>query len=255
MIKALTTALAASLLVASPMALVPLAAANVEIEAEGPVIELSVYESITAEPDLVTIGAGVSSEAVSAVEAMRINAAAMQRVIDRLRSLGVPDKDIQTTGINLNARYDYDRTNQRQVFRGYQVSNRVSVKLREIEETGGALDALVEAGATDLSGPSFSIEDDEAAKDAARESAIERAKARALRYAQMHGFDGVRVLAISETLQGRSSMPDMALRSVAVAEAASPTPVQPGVVSTGVSLSVKYEMVDDEAEEEAEDDQ
>ena len=49
-------------------------ATQVEIQANGPVIELSVFESVTAEPDLVTIGAGVTTEARTAVEAMRQNA-------------------------------------------------------------------------------------------------------------------------------------------------------------------------------------
>ena len=190
-------------LVAASLALPATAlAAQVEIQANGPVIELSVFESVTAEPDLVTIGAGVTTEARTAVEAMRQNAAEMQQVIDRIRALGVEDEDIQTTGINLNARYDYDRNSQRQIFRGYQVSNRVSVKLREIEATGRALDALVAAGATDLSGPTFSIENDEEAKATARASAIQRAEERANAYAQMFGYDGVRVLEVNEAIRG-----------------------------------------------------
>jgi uncharacterized protein YggE len=221
-------------------------AAEVEIEAEGPVIELSVYESVTAPPDLVTIGAGVSTQAPTAVEAMRLNAQAMTRVIERIKALGVPERDIQTSGINLSPQYDYDRENQRQVFRGYQVSNRVSVKLREVDETGEVLDALVAAGATDLSGPNFSIEDDEAAKNLARERAVERAQERAMAYARMLGYDGVRVLAIGESIEGRGPMPEMAMRTMAVAEADMATPVQPGEVSTGVSISIKYEMVDDD---------
>lgn len=219
-------------------------AAQIEIEAEGPVIELSVYESVTAEPDLVTIGAGVSTQARTAVEAMRMNAAEMTKVIARIRSLGVAEKDIQTTGINLNAQYDYDRDSQQQIFRGYQVSNRVSVKLRDIGATGAALDALVEAGATDLSGPSFSIENDEAAKDVARIRAVERAQQRAMAYATMLGYDDVRVLEINESLSGSAPVAQMEMRSYAMAADVS-TPVQPGQVSTGVSITIKYEMVED----------
>lgn len=218
-------------------------AQTVEIEANGPVIELSVFESVTAEPDLVTIGAGVTSQAKTAVEAMRMNAVQMQSVVDRIKALGVADKDIQTTGINLNAQYDYDRGNQRQVFRGYQVSNRVSVKLRDVQETGAALDALVVAGATDLSGPNFSIEDDTAAKAIARKRAIERAQERASAYATMFGYDSVKVLSVSESIRGRGPSVQMAMRSQADAISVSAAPVQPGQVSTGVNLSIKYEMV------------
>ena len=219
-------------------------AAQVEIEAEGPVIELTVNETIDAEPDLVTIGAGVTTRAMSAVEALRLNSVQMRAVIDRILALGVDEEDVQTTGINLNASYDYDRNTRQQVFRGYDVSNRVSVKLREIDETGEVLDALVEAGATNLSGPSFGIEDDEAAQDAARERAIERAQERASEYARMVGYDSVRVLAISEVIQGsgpRRTARAPAAVDMAVAEQSAP--VQPGLVTSGVSITIKYEMV------------
>ncbi|WP_416831425.1 MAG: SIMPL domain-containing protein [Erythrobacter sp.] len=218
-------------------------AQQVEIEANGPVIDLSVYESVTAEPDVATVGAGVSTQARTAVEAMRLNAVEMSRVIDQIRALGVDEKDIQTTGINLSAMYDYDRDTQQQVFRGYQVSNRVSVKLRDISRTGAALDALVEAGATDLSGPSFSIEDDEAAKDLARQRAVERAHQRARAYAAIFGYDDVRVLSVSEAMQGRGPMPEMAMRAAADAIMVQGTPIQPGLAETGVSISIKYEMI------------
>lgn len=239
MIRYALSAAAAVMLVAPMTA----NAQQVEIEANGPVIELSVSESVTAEPDIVTIGAGVTSQAKTAVEAMRMNARQMQSVIEQIKALGVEDKDIQTTGINLNAQYDYDRTNQRQVFRGYQVSNRVSVKLRDVQETGAALDALVVAGATDLSGPNFSIEDDTKAKATARKRAIERAQERATAYAAMFGYDGVALLSVSESLRGSGPMPQMARMASPMEADMSAAPVQPGQVSTGVNLSIKYEMV------------
>ena len=232
---------AAAAAVALPLA-APAQAQTVEIVATGPVIELSVFESVTAEPDLVTIGAGVTTEAPTAVAAMQQNAAQMRSVIQRIIALGVDEKDIQTTGINLNARYDYNRNTQANVFRGYQVSNRVSVKLREIGETGAVLDALVAAGATDLSGPSFSIEDDEAAKQAARTAAVARATEQAEAYAALYGYSGVRVLALSEAIQGSSPQPEMKMRAAADAIAVQSTPVQPGQVSTGVNVTIKYEM-------------
>ena len=221
-------------------------ASQVEIAHHGPVIELSVFESVAAEPDIVTIGAGVSTEARSAVEAMRLNSVEMQKVIDQILALGVEEKDIQTTGINLNARYDYDRDTQRNVFRGYEVSNRVSVTLRDIDETGAVLDALVVAGATDLNGPTFSVEDDQAAKDIARTRAVERAEQRARAYAALYGFNEVKILSVSEDIRGRGPMPEMAMRAVAAdsVPAAPPPPVQPGQISTGVSITIRYEMVD-----------
>ncbi len=240
---------AIALIAASALAIpaTTLAAAEIEIEAEGPVVELSVFESVTVAPDMATIGAGVTTQAPTATEALRQNSAEMAKVIARIKALGIAEKDIQTTGISLNARYDYDQDTRQQVFRGYDVSNRVSVNLRRIEDTGAVLDALVVAGATDLSGPSFSIENDEAAKDAARKRAIERAQAQAQSYAALLGYDGAKVLAISESIEGRGMMPEMGKMRMAADAVASAAPVQPGMVSTGVSITIKYELVQDEA--------
>ena len=216
------------------------AAAAVQVTSTGPVVELTVNESVEQEPDVVTVSAGVSTQARTAVEAMRANAQSMTAVIDRIKALGVPDRDIQTTGINLGAMFDYDQASRRQVFRGYQVSNRVSVKLHSIERTGEVLDALVAAGATDLGGPEWSIDDDTAARAQARRKALETAHAQALEYARASGYSDVRVLEISETVASQPPMPFLRAARAEVADAA--TPVQPGMVQAAVAVRVTYEM-------------
>ena len=221
-----------------------LAAAEIEIAASGPVVELSVFESVSVAPDIATIGAGVTTEAPTAAEALRQNSVEMQKVIARIKALGVAEKDIQTTGINLNAQYDYNQESQRPVFRAYQASNRVSIILRKIEDTGKVLDGLVAAGANDLNGPSFSIENDDAAKGAARKRAFERAQSQAKAYADLLGYDDAKVLAIAESIEGRGPMPELVAARLSAAKDAAP-PVQPGMVSTGISITIKYELVKD----------
>lgn len=230
-------------LAAAPVAAHASQAAETGAEARIPMVELSVYEEIELAPDIAVISAGVTSEAPSAVEAMRQNSAEMRRVIERIKAQGVAEKDIQTSGISLYARYDYDQGQQRQVFRGYQVSNRVSVKLRAIERTGEVLDALVAAGATDLSGPSFSVEDESAAKEAARSRAFKRGQAQALTYAMMGGYDDVRLVYISEVFTGNGPVPMLAEKGLMVDSMRASVPVQPGVVTSGVTITVKYEML------------
>ena len=228
-------------LIAAAAVAAPAAAAEVQIAATGPVVELTINESVEAAPDIATVGAGVTTQARTAVEAMRANAREMTSVVERIKQLGVAERDIQTSGINLGAMYDYNQQTQRQVFRGYQASNRVSVKLRDIQRTGEVLDALVAAGATDLSGPDWSIDDDTAARAQARSAAVERARAQALEYTRFAGYSGLRLLEINETMVPSQPMPMM--RQMAVAEAAdASTPVQPGMVEAGVTVTVKYEM-------------
>jgi len=218
----------------------PASAAEIQIPVNGPVLELTVNESVEAEPDIATVSAGVTTQAPTAVDAMRQNADAMTKVVARIKQLGIAERDIQTTGINLGAQYDYDQESRKQVFRGYQASNRVSVKLRDIQKTGEVLDALVAAGATDLGGPDWSIEDDSAARAQARKQAMQTALAQAQDYAQMAGYSGVRLLEISESVSSQRPMP--MFRQVAAEAAPPPTPVQPGVIQSGVTVTVKYEL-------------
>lgn len=219
----------------------PLAAAEIAIAAQGPVVELSMAESVEARPDLADVGAGVTSEAPTAVGAMQANAQAMSAVIARIKALGIAEGDIQTAGISLNPRYDYHQENRRQVFLGYQVSNRVQVTLREIARVGEVLDALVAAGATDLSGPNWSIDDPAVARAQARERAMGAARERALEYARLAGFADVRLLQVSEAVPFDRPMPFARAEAADAVQAS--TPVEPGRVEAGVTITVSYELV------------
>ncbi|RYD90881.1 MAG: DUF541 domain-containing protein [Sphingomonadales bacterium] len=220
---------------------VPAAAADVQVTSQGPLVELSVTETVKAKPDLAEVSAGVTTQAPTAVAAMQANAKAMDAVIQRIKVLGIAAEDIQTTGINLGAQYDYDQATQRQVFRGYQASNRVSVTLRKIDRTGSVLDALVAAGATDIGGPSFSIDDDTASRAQARKAAFDKAQVQASEYARWAGYSGVRLLSISEAVNPGRPMP-YAEGRVAMAADMKQTPVEPGLVGTAVTISVTFEM-------------
>lgn len=223
-----------------------MAAPQINIAPAGPVVELSIYESVSVAPDQVTIGAGVTTQAPKATEAMQQNAAEMAKVIARIKALGIADKDIQTTGIALGALFDYKEpaypgtTMPTQVFRAYQASNRVSVVLHKIENTGRVLDALVDAGATDISGPDFGVENDAAAKEQARSRAVARGEAQAAAYAKMLGYTGVKVLSISESVEAAFPVYDASKMVAEIAPTA--TPVQPGMVSSGVSMTITYEL-------------
>ena len=233
---------ALSLLAASALALPSAAmAAEVQIQATNPVIELMVSESISTDPDIANLSAGVTTMASTAVEAMRQNASQMSRVIDRIEALGIDNDDIQTSGVTLNAEYDYDQQTRAQVFRGYRVMNRVNVTLRDIDVTGPVLDALVTAGATDLGGIGWEVDDPEPAQQQAREAAFRNAREQALSFARMAGYADVRLLEISESMSVGRPMPMAQMR--AVADASESTPVRPGQVDVGVTIGAKFEMV------------
>jgi len=219
----------------------PLAAADIQLAVAGPVVELTVTETVKADPDIASLSAGVSTLAASAVEAMRQNAADMNRVIDRIEALGVARADIQTTGITLNPEYVWEQETNQQRFTGYRAANRVNVTLRETDKIGEVLDALVVAGANDIGGIAWSIEDPSAAQEQARAAAFATARTRAEAYARLAGMGGVRLLEVNETVTGGMPvMLDMAPK--AVSARAEFAPVRPGQVQTGVTITVKFEM-------------
>lgn len=234
----MTIAAAAAVMAMTPAAV---SAAEVQIQATGPVVELAVTESVATAPDIANLDAGVTTFAPTAVESMRQNAAAMTAVINRIEALGIDRDDIQTSGINLGAEYEYDEATRSQRFRGYRVANRVNVKLRDIDRTGEVLDALVAAGATDLGGIGFGIDDPATAQEQARSAAVETANSRALGYARQVGYTGVRLLEISEIMAPSYPVPMFRTAEVQSASADS-TPVRPGQVEASVTVTFKFEM-------------
>lgn len=220
----------------------PAAAAEIQIASQGPVVELSINEIVRSAPDVAQVGAGVMTRADTAREALTLNSQAMDRIIARMRELGIARDDIQTSNFNVSPQYDYNQATGEQVFRGYNVNNQVQVKLRDLPRAGEILDALVSVGANNVNGPSFMLEDDVAAKEEARRLAFARGQRMAEDYARMAGHSSVRVLEISENVQGSSPMPQpMAVRMSADSGESAP-PIEPGLVGTGVNITVKYEM-------------
>lgn len=244
-----------SFLAATAVALLPVAAMaqptvpadhhrmHAMTDTDSPLVAFSITEEVKQAPDRASVGAGVTTAAPTAVAAMRANAAAMDRVVRALRAKGIPARDIQTSGINLSPQYDYNPQQQGQPPRliGYQVSNQVRVTTADIANLGPLLDALVEAGGTNLDGPSFFVENPDAILDTARDTALRRATERATRYARAAGYRSARLVSISEGGGYVPPMPMPMMRMEATAADAS-TPVQPGQVGNSITIAVQYRL-------------
>ena len=232
--------LAAALATATLLPMSATMASEVHITSTGPVVDLAVTESAEGKPDLATFTTGVETLAPSANEAVRQNADKMNAVIARVKKLGVADKDIQTSQLNLSQSFDY--VDGKQQFRGFQASNMVTVKLRDLKKLGTFLDALASDGATNFNGPSFGVDDDTALTEAAREKAWKKLVARANDYARRAGYSGVKLLRVAEN-PSYDAQPVMykELRSAGAADASSP--VEPGQVSKAITLNATYELV------------
>jgi uncharacterized protein len=191
-----------------------------------------------ASPDTASIQLGVQTEAETARQALTDNNTKMQALIARLKELGVADKDIQTSNINIYPRYD-DRG--RDVL-GYQVNNTVTVTIRNISQTGELLDKVVDAGANSVMGIAFTIDQPSQLEQTAREAAIRDARTRAEAMAQTSNSALGQVLSITENI-GASPPPvyPMAARQEAMAADAA-VPVQSGEQTVNAQVQITFEL-------------
>ena len=199
-------------------------------------------------PDLALFSAGVTSSGKTAGEALAANSADMNRVIAALKRAGIADKDIQTSQLSLNPVYAPQRPRgdgtiepEEPLIVGYQVSNTVNVRQRKLGEFGQVIDTLVTAGANQVNGPSFQIDNPDDALDEARVEAMKKARERASLYARAAGLKVVRTLAISEAGGYAPQPPVMYARAMA-AESGGAPPVAAGEVALNASVTVQFEL-------------
>ena len=209
------------------------------VPAQGTVLDVSAEGRTTRVPDLATIRAGVVSQAPTAAAALADNAQRMTRVIAALKRAGVAPRDLATSNVGLSPQYRYT-DGQAPAITGYQATNTVSIRFREVAKAGGVLDALVAQGANQIDGPNLSIDNPDAALDEARTDAVKRARARADLYAAAAGMKVVRVISIAEAGQDAGGpMPPMFMARAAMASDAK-TEIAPGEKDVTVTLSVRF---------------
>lgn len=219
------------------------------LAANATLLTLSADGRVTRAPDLATFSAGVVSQGKTASEALSANAADMTRVIAALKRAGIADRDIQTSNLSLNPVYQPQRSlpdgtidpPQPRII-GYQANNLVTVRQRKLGEFGKVIDTLVSAGANQVNGPNFEVDQPDAALDEARSAAMAKARARAELYARAAGLRVGRILSISEN--GGWSPPQPVMYRMAAMEAAPPPapPVQAGELQLTITVSVQFEL-------------
>jgi uncharacterized protein YggE len=207
-----------------------------------PSLNLSAYGEVKAAPDMATITFGVQTEAVTAQEAMRDNAAQMTRVVAALRRAGVAERDIQTSGLNLSAQYDYVQ-NEPPKLRGYQAVNRVTVVINDLTKVGATADAVVAAGVNQIDGISFGLKDPTAAENQARQLAVRNLQAKAQLYAQSLNvpLSGIRNLTEGGGYTPQPPMPMFAARAMSMDRAES-TPVAAGELTVRIDITGVYDI-------------
>lgn len=237
MIRTLTLASALAL------AAVPFsAAAGQEIASQsiaGTRLDIVATGEVTRVPDIARISTGVVTVAPTASAAIEQNAVRMNSVRAALRRAGIEDRDIQTSSISLNPEYRHV-DNRPPILTGYRASNEVTVRFRDIKNTGKILDALVAQGANQINGPILGLEKPEAAIDEARLAALQTARSRAEVYARSLGKRVRRVISVSEGGADYGRYPRPMMRAEAIQ--ATGSSIDPGEQSVAVALTVSFEL-------------
>jgi uncharacterized protein YggE len=176
----------------------------------------------------------------SAASARTAAASVAAAVIAAVRAAGVADVDVQTAGLDVSPDWEHDGT--RMIRRGFTVTNRIGVRVRDLELVGQVLDAGLEAGATGLDGVAFLLADETGPAEEARRAAVADARARAATIAAAAGGRLGALVAITEGM-ATPPFPAPQSRMMAMAEDSSPTPVLPGVVEVSVTVTAEWELL------------
>jgi uncharacterized protein len=207
--------------------------------ADGTLLSVSASANASRVPDIATMSTGVVTQAADANAALRANSQQMAKVVAAIRAAGIAERDIQTSGINIHPQYNY-RDNQAPTITGYQASNTVNIKVRDVARLGEVLDALVASGANQVNGPNFEIDEPEAVYDEARREALKKAQARAEMYAKSLGLRVRRIVSISEG--GGFQPPVPMMKAMAMDARMESAPVSPGETTLGANLDVVFEL-------------
>src|SRR5579872_1062169 len=160
-------------------------------------LDLGATGEVSVAPDMATITMGVTNQAPSADEALRDNAEAMSRAVAALRASGVEARDIQTSTLSLNPQYVYNQ-GQPPRLSGYEASNQVAITVVELARLGPVVDAVVKAGATNVSQISFGLKSRVPAENAARLAAGKALEDKAALYADATGYRIRRLVNLTE---------------------------------------------------------
>lgn len=215
------------------------------------------------EPDMAVFTAGVTSQGKTASAALADNARSMEQVIAALKRAGIAERDIQTSNLSINPVYrDPNREaalaaragqpyvapppeDQIPTIIGYQANNSVTVRQRKLDEFGKVIDTLAAAGANQINGPAFQLDEPGPALDEARREAVAEARARAQLYANALGLQIVRVVSVNESGGFYGPQPRMFGETAMRAPPPPPPPpsaVLPGEMQMSASVTIQYEL-------------
>lgn len=187
--------------------------------------------SVTRVPDVVRISVGVTATKSTVKLARDAAGRSMKAVISSIKALGIDEKDIKTTGIDLSAQY-----NNSSKITGYRMSEQLQITVRDLDKAGDVVDTATAKGATEVNGLSFEVADPASAMDEARAAAIAQARTSAQKMAAAAGVSLGEVVSISESF---ASSPGPYYAGDSLRGAAIPQ-LEPGTQDVQATVSVSF---------------
>jgi hypothetical protein len=192
---------------------------------------------VAVQPDIADLRLGVSIARDTVADARSEAARMMAAILAAVRTAGVTDRDIRTTLLSVQPRYDY-REGKAPRLVGYDLSNVVEVTVRDLATVGDVIDGALRSGATSLDGLAFRVDDPSAAEREARIAAVTSARARADILAEAAGVTITGVGSIVEGGGGPGQPVFKAQRMMLAADAG--TPVEGGTTEVVVNVTVAF---------------
>jgi len=192
--------------------------------------------SIAAVPDMATITIGVTQRADSASQAVRMMSDAMRGIMGVIGDAGVAQTDMQTSSLRVDRIENYNNVTGQSEFEGFRASNRLTVRVLDLDSLGVLLDAVFQNGANDLGQLQFGVQDPAPLEEAARRAAVADARAKAEVYADAAAVILGDLISLNENggRGGPVPMMEMAMRADSV-------PVAAGEVAINATVTLVYE--------------
>ncbi|MGR8980762.1 MAG: SIMPL domain-containing protein [Gammaproteobacteria bacterium] len=191
-------------------------------------------------PDKADLILSVEIRAKNAESARNQAAASMSAIIKALKTLDVADKDIQTRHVSLYPLYEADKRNK---ISGYQLTNQLTVVIRNIQNVSKVIDSAINAGgdSTRIQGINFAVDKPESALEKAREKAFADARSKARQYAELADVKLGSAIHISEgAVSPPVPVPYAEMSAMKLAGAPLPTPVQAGEQEVTVTVDIAF---------------
>lgn len=219
------------------------------------VITLSGHGEVAATPDIAKVYFTIAKEAKTVKEAQDAVALIEKKALDFLKENNVESKDIQASNASFYPRYKYVQSlmpcNEfgcpprpgSNVIAGYEASESITVKVRNVDDVGMIMQGLGASGVSDLSGPDFAVESEDALKTEARKKAIDDARVKAEELADDLGVKLGRIANFSETgaYYPMYSAKDAAM-SVGSVSSVAPAEIPKGETTVSSDVTITYEI-------------